>query len=113
MRHFKIITLTFLILCMNIIYCNTSLASNSAVSIHAEDTHLPTILAMLAKQSGYNIVTGPNVKSQETLSIHLDDVPVNEAIKSLKLVHSFYSSIENKKWINYSSKLANSRKLGV
>ena len=44
---------------------------------------------------------------------NLSPVPVNEAIKSLKLVHSFYSSIENKKWINYSSKLANSRKLGV
>ena len=37
------------------------------VSIHAEDTHLPTILSMLAKQSEYNIVTGPNVQTQEKL----------------------------------------------
>jgi len=50
------------------------------VSIHAEDTHLPTILSMLAKQSEYNIVTGPNVQTQEKLTIHLDDVPISQAI---------------------------------
>ena len=50
------------------------------VTIHAEDTHLPTILSMLAKQSGYNIVTGPNVQTQEKLTIHLDNVPISQAI---------------------------------
>ena len=50
------------------------------VSVHAEDTHLPTILSMLAKQSKYNIVTGPNVQTQEKLTIHLDDVPISQAI---------------------------------
>ena len=50
------------------------------ISIHAEDTHLPTILSMLAKQSSYNIVTGPNVQTQEKLTIHLDDVPISQAI---------------------------------
>ena len=44
---------------------------------------------------------------------YISPVSINEAIKSLKLVHTFYSSIENKKWINYSSKLANSKKLGI
>ena len=50
------------------------------VSIHAEDTHLPSILAILAEESGYNIVTGPNVQSQNKLTIHLDDVPIDQAI---------------------------------
>ena len=44
---------------------------------------------------------------------NISPVSINEAIKSLKLVHTFYSSIEKKKWINYSSKLANSKKLGI
>ena len=50
------------------------------VSIHAEDTHLPSILAILASESGYNIVTGPNVQTQNKLTIHLDDVPIDQAI---------------------------------
>ncbi len=54
--------------------------SKPLVSIHAEDTHLPSILAILAEESGYNIVTGPNVQSQNKLTIHLDDVPIDQAI---------------------------------
>lgn len=50
------------------------------VTIHAVDTHLPNLLAMLAKESGYNIVTGPNVNKDEKLSIHLEDVPIDQAI---------------------------------
>jgi len=50
------------------------------VSIHAEDTHLPSILAILAEESGYNIVTGPNVQSKNKLTIHLDEVPIDQAI---------------------------------
>ena len=53
---------------------------DACVSIHAEDTHLPTILAILAEESGYNIVTGPNVQSQDKLTIHLDNVPIDQAI---------------------------------
>ncbi|SVE18785.1 uncharacterized protein METZ01_LOCUS471639, partial [marine metagenome] len=44
------------------------------VTVHAEDAHLPSILAILAKESGFNIVTDPNVNRQEKISIHLDDV---------------------------------------
>ena len=54
--------------------------STPLVSIHAEDTHLPTILAILASESGYNIVTGPNVQAQNKLTIHLDEVPIDQAI---------------------------------
>ena len=45
------------------------------VTVHAEDAYLPSILSILAKESGYNIVTDPNVNRQEQLTIHLDDVP--------------------------------------
>ena len=48
------------------------------VTVHAEDAHLPSILAILAKESGYNIVTDPNVNRQEKISIHLDDVPFEQ-----------------------------------
>ena len=45
---------------------NKSEDKKPLVSIHAEDTHLPSILAILAEESGYNIVTGPNVQSKNT-----------------------------------------------
>lgn len=50
------------------------------VSVHAEDAYLPGILSILAKESGYNIVTDPNVNRQDKISIHLDDVPIEQAI---------------------------------
>ncbi len=50
------------------------------VTIHAEDAHLPSILAILAKESGYNIVTGPGVNMKDKISIHLDNVPVEQAV---------------------------------
>ena len=37
------------------------------VTVHAEDAHLPSILAILAKESGYNIVTDPKVNRQEKI----------------------------------------------
>ena len=50
------------------------------ITIHAEDAYLPSILVILAKESGYNIVTDPMVNAQDKISIHLDEVPVEEAI---------------------------------
>ena len=35
---------------------------------------------MLAEESGFNIVTGPNVNASELLTIHLDNVPIDQAI---------------------------------
>ena len=54
--------------------------NKSLITIHAEDAFLPSILSMLAKESGYNIVTDPNVNRQDKISIHLDDVPIEQAI---------------------------------
>jgi len=54
--------------------------SPTLVSVHAEDAFLPGILSVLAKESGYNIVTDPNVNRQDKISIHLDDVPIEQAI---------------------------------
>ncbi|MCF7840786.1 MAG: secretin and TonB N-terminal domain-containing protein, partial [Candidatus Marinimicrobia bacterium] len=50
------------------------------VTIHAEDAHLPSVLAILADRSGYNIVTGPAVNVQDKISLHLVDVPIEQAV---------------------------------
>ena len=50
------------------------------ITIHAEDAFLPSILSILARESGYNIVTDPNVNRQDKVSIHLDEVPIEQAI---------------------------------
>ena len=58
-----------------------SLEENATlITIHAEDAFLPSILAILAKESGYNIVTDPNVNRQDKVSVHLDKVPIEQAI---------------------------------
>ena len=54
--------------------------NENLISLHANDAPLAIVLSMLAEESGFNIVTGPNVNKQDKLSIHLDDVAVSEAI---------------------------------
>ena len=50
------------------------------VTVHAEDAHLPSILAILAKEVGIILLLDPNVNRQEKFTIHLDDVPIEQAI---------------------------------
>ncbi|PJA53840.1 MAG: hypothetical protein CO167_06695 [Candidatus Marinimicrobia bacterium CG_4_9_14_3_um_filter_48_9] len=50
------------------------------VTINAEDAHLPSILAILAERSGYNIVTGPSVNVQDKISLHMNNVPIEQAV---------------------------------
>ena len=50
------------------------------ITINAVESSLPIILSILAEESGYNIVTGPSVNSEEKLTIQLNDVPINQAI---------------------------------
>ncbi|MFN3821648.1 MAG: secretin N-terminal domain-containing protein, partial [bacterium] len=50
------------------------------VSIDAEDAYLPSVLSILAAKSGFNIVTGPGVSKEERITIHLRDVPIEEAM---------------------------------
>ena len=59
---------------------NESSDDNTLITIHAEDAFLQSILAILARESGYNIVTDPNVNKQDKVSIHLDEVPIEQAI---------------------------------
>lgn len=76
------------------------------VTVHAEDAHLPSILAILAKESGYNIVTDPNVNRQEKISIHLDDVPIEQAINLVvRAVGLSYEVVGNSFLIADSKKL--------
>jgi type II secretory pathway component GspD/PulD (secretin) len=53
---------------------------NRLVTIDADDTFLPAVLAILAEESGYNIVTGPQVNKEEKISIHLKDTPIEQAM---------------------------------
>ena len=63
------------ILTLMVVMANASELENQSnentlhkVSIHAEDTHQPSILSILAEDSGYYIVTGPNVQSKYKLT---------------------------------------------
>jgi len=64
----------------NILTSNDNDESLPKINIHAVDTYLPALLQMLAEQSGYNIVTGPNVNEKDKLTIHIEDVPIDQAI---------------------------------
>ena len=76
------------------------------VTVHAEDAHLPSILAVLAKESGYNIVTDPNVNRQEKISIHLDDVPIEQAINLIvRAVGLSYEVVGNSFLVAHPKKL--------
>ena len=79
-----VIGIALLLISMNIVVGQTGSEANedekTLITIHAEDAFLPSILAILAKESGYNIVTDPNVNKQDKVSIHLDEVPIEQAI---------------------------------
>ncbi|HEY3294701.1 MAG TPA: secretin and TonB N-terminal domain-containing protein [bacterium] len=51
-----------------------------SVTIDADDAFLPAVLSILAEKSGYNIVTGPGVNKEERVSVHLKDVPIEQAM---------------------------------
>ncbi len=55
-------------------------ALSRLVTIDADDSFLPSVLAILAEKSGYNIVTGPGVNKEERISVHLRDVPIEQAM---------------------------------
>lgn len=50
------------------------------VTIDADDAFLPSVLSILAAESGFNIVTGPQVNQEERISIHLKDTPIEQAM---------------------------------
>lgn len=53
---------------------------DKTVTIDADDASLPTVLSILAAESGYNIVTGPGVNQQERITVHLKETPIEEAM---------------------------------
>lgn len=76
------------LLAVAILVCCTSAARVYAqndgltrtVTIDADDAFLPSVLSILAEKSGYNIVTGPGVNKEEKISVHLKDVPIEQAM---------------------------------
>ncbi len=80
--------------------------SPTLVTVHAEDAHLPGILSVLAKESGYNIVTDPNVNHQDKITIHLDNVPIEQAINLVvRAVGLSYEVVGNSFLVAEPSKL--------
>ncbi len=55
-------------------------SDDPTITIHAKESSLPSVLSILADESGFNIVTGPNVNATEKITIHLEDAPIHEAI---------------------------------
>jgi type IV pilus secretin PilQ/predicted competence protein len=49
------------------------------VSLDAEDAYLPSVLKILAEKGNLNVITGPGVTG-ERISIHMKDVPVEQAV---------------------------------
>ena len=64
----KLIILLFIIYNLSFNVLIASQDDESMVTIHAVDTNLPDLLAILAEESGFNIVTGPNVNASELLT---------------------------------------------
>ncbi|MCB1046467.1 MAG: hypothetical protein KDC10_04625 [Calditrichaeota bacterium] len=60
---------------------------DTPVTIDAQDANLADVLSILAEQSGFNIVTGPELSDDpenkakfDQITIHLKDTPISEAI---------------------------------
>lgn len=59
---------------------------DNRVSIDAQDANLADVLAVLAQQSGYNIVTGSELSSDNEdnefgkITLHLNETPISEAL---------------------------------
>ena len=77
---YKNIFIKFLIFSFAFTLASSSEDEGATVTIHAEDAPLSSVLAMLAQESKYNIVTGPNVNNHDKLTIHLTNVPISQAI---------------------------------
>jgi len=75
----RLIINTFTTLFLMSFLVGQSITENN-VTIHAEDANLSTILSIIAEDSDYNIVTGPSVSSGKKLTIHLDDIPILDAL---------------------------------
>ena len=80
------INLKLFSLLISCLFIFTSLFANQVnddmgeITIKAVDSSLSGILSILADESGYNIVTGPNVNSTEKITINLVDTPIDQAI---------------------------------
>lgn len=79
-RKHRMVLILIGLLSFPILGQNSASDKSTLITIHAEDAFLPSILSILARDSGYNIVTDPNVNRIDKISIHLDEVPIEQAI---------------------------------
>jgi len=69
-----------LVLFCLLINLTVSQKNEPTITLHAEESKLSKVLSVITEMSGYNIVTGPSVSKEDQISIHLVDVPVEQAI---------------------------------
>ena len=71
--------LMFTLFMLTILFAE-EMAEVPTITINAVESSLPSVLSILADESGFNIVTGPNVNASEKITIRLEDVPIDQAI---------------------------------
>ena len=77
----KLVSLGIAVLLISInLFAKQASDDMGSITIKAVDSSLSGILSILADESGYNIVTGPNVNSTEKITINLENVPIDQAI---------------------------------
>ena len=76
------------------------------ITINAVESSLPSVLSILADESGFNIVTGPNVNASEKITIRLEDVPIDQAIDMVVRASGLsYEIVDNSILVAEKSKL--------
>ena len=63
------------------------------ITLNTENTDIGAVLRMVARQSGLNVVIGPNVSGE--VSAYLKDVPVSVALKAIAVNNGFDFTIED------------------
>ena len=82
MTSTKIFMIMIMIILISGLLLSQSATQNNMpkITINAINADLPLVLSQIAEDSGYNIVTGPNVNTSEKVTISLEDVPLDQAI---------------------------------
>jgi len=63
------------------------------ITLQAAKGEISDVLRLVAEQGGLNLVVGPEVKGQ--VSVYLEDVPVEIALKSIAINNGFNYTVEN------------------
>lgn len=89
-----------------------ALAAERRISIDVRDADISDVVALLAAQSGVNVVTDSSVKS-ERISIHLHGVTLREALEAIAATHALRVRNEGGILVVGSAETMNRRDAGI